>query len=345
MSVDVLSRLSKAGVEAFTLVAAQAIFSNAKLGRQGEVRMNKAIDSLSAFPSVGNVLWFGFGIKHIVRTLQDSAEGLACVAVCASLTEHYSTPVAGQILRELFLLYHPPAEYTPALRQWTSLVATSEGLLASTEFGLVLHGIARLFLRDDWSSRMSAGTPKAIATVLEQVFQISLGALDQLHLSGGADCAWIAAVAHWIFDLRVELRNENGDIIFRPDGTRNDSSAHSQVIITYSENNEPGSIQVTRKHYIIPGGRLLFSDELEHGCTTCGRVSWETCLVEGFGNPMRLLLGKQAWTFGNCLGSAARIFLGNMRDEGYETDSTYQSEDREMLPPVSGSSYGKRFCL
>ena len=142
--IDVLSRLSKAGVEAFTLVAAQTIFSDAKLGRQGEVRMNKAIDSLSAFPSFGKLLWFGFGIKHIVRSMQDSAEGLACVAVCASLTEH---------------------------------------------------------------------------------------------------------------------------------------------------------------------------------------------------------LGPQARTFGNCLGSAARFFLGNMRDEVYVTDATYQSKDREALPPISCPSYGKGFCF
>ncbi|KAJ4003461.1 hypothetical protein NW752_012077 [Fusarium irregulare] len=344
-SIDVLSRLSKAGVEAFTLVAAQTIFSNAKLGRQGEVRMNKAIDGLSAFPSFGKVLWFGFGIKHVVRSMQDSAEGLACVAVCASLTEHYSTSVAGQILQELFLLLNPPIEYTTALRQWISLVETSEGLLASTEFGLVLHGIARLFLRDDLPSRLIAGSPQAIAIVLKQIFEISRGGLDRLHLSGGADCAWIAAVAHWIFDLRVELRDQTGDVIYRPDGTRNDSSTDSQVIITYSEQNEPGSIQVTRKHYVIPGGRLLFSDEMEHKYTTCGRVLWETCLVDTFGNPMRLLLGEQARTFGNCLGSAARIFLGSMRDEDYETDSTYQSKDREMLPPVSTSSYGRGFCL
>ena len=308
--------------------------------------MNKAIDSLSAFSSFRKVLWFGFGIKHIVRSMQDSAEGLACVAVCASLTEHYSTSVAGQILQELFLLHNPPVEYTPALRQWMSLVATSEGLLVSTEFGLILHGIARLFLKDDRWIRPSAGPPKAIAAVLKQIFEISRGGLDQLYVSGGADCSWIAAVSHWIFDLRVELRDQNDNIVYRPDGTKNKSSADAQIIITYSEHNEPGSIQVTRKHYAIPSGKLLFTDDgMEHGSITYGRVSWETCLIDTFGKPMRLLLGPQARTFGNCLESAARFFLGNMRDEGYETDATYQSKDREALPPISCSSYGKGFCF
>ncbi|KAF5586976.1 hypothetical protein FPANT_7084 [Fusarium pseudoanthophilum] len=60
-SVDVLSRLSEAGVEAFTLHAAMSILSNVKLGLNGEIRLLEAIDKLIAFPSFGKVLWFGSG--------------------------------------------------------------------------------------------------------------------------------------------------------------------------------------------------------------------------------------------------------------------------------------------
>ncbi|SCO86307.1 uncharacterized protein FRV6_10434 [Fusarium oxysporum] len=117
-SVDVLSRLSKAGVEAFTIYAARAIFSNVKLGPNGELRLHRALDKLSAFPSFGKALWFGFGVKHIIWSMQESTEGLNCLGICACLTEGYSTIVAAKTIRELFLLYNPPAELTPALRQW-----------------------------------------------------------------------------------------------------------------------------------------------------------------------------------------------------------------------------------
>ncbi|KAF5969139.1 hypothetical protein FBULB1_10392 [Fusarium bulbicola] len=204
-SVDVLSRLSKAGVEAFTIYAARAIFSNVKIGPNGELRLRQALDKLSAFPSFDKVLWFGFGVKHIIWSMQESTEGLNCLGICACLTEGYSTTVAAKIIRELFLLYDPPTELRPALRQWAALIDTSRGLLASSEFGLVLHGLTKLCLQDGQINIRSSGSPKDIALVLKEVFEVSAGRLDRLFLSGGADCAWIASVAHWLLDLRVEV--------------------------------------------------------------------------------------------------------------------------------------------
>ncbi|KAK2673918.1 hypothetical protein RAB80_011461 [Fusarium oxysporum f. sp. vasinfectum] len=249
-SVDVLSRLSKAGVEAFTIYAARAIFSNVKLGPNGELRLHRALDKLSAFPSFGKALWFGFGVKHIIWSMQESTEGLNCLGICACLTEGYSTIVAAKTIRELFLLYNPPAELTPALRQWLALVESSAGLLASSEFGLVLHGLTRLCLRDGLYNLQYSGSPKDIALVLKQVFEISTGRLDRLFLSGGADCAWIAAVAHWLLDLRVEVQDQDGTIIYRPDGTRSsaariflasvrDGEGHKEFSRTRSWRNAP----------------------------------------------------------------------------------------------------------
>ncbi|QGI83680.1 hypothetical protein CEK25_010409 [Fusarium fujikuroi] len=116
-SVDVLSRLSKAGIEAFTIYAARAIFSNVKIGPNGELRLHRALDKISAFPSFGKALWFGFGVKHIIWSMQESTEGLNCLGICACLTEGFSTIHAAGVLRELFLLYNPPAELTPTLMQ------------------------------------------------------------------------------------------------------------------------------------------------------------------------------------------------------------------------------------
>jgi hypothetical protein len=49
---------------------------------------------------------------------------------------------------------------------------------------------------------------------------------------------------------------------------------------TYREHNEPGSTQVERKHYVIPGGRQLFIEKnmgVQH-------------LVESLGKPALLIL-------------------------------------------------------
>ncbi|KAF5663385.1 hypothetical protein FCIRC_11174 [Fusarium circinatum] len=330
-SVDVLSRLSKAGIEAFTIYAARAIFSNVKLGPYGELRLHQALDKISAFPSFGKALWFGFGVKHIIWSMQESAEGLNCLGICACLIEGFSTTVAAKIIRELFLLYDPPAELTPALRQWISLVESSGGLLASSEFGLVLHGLTKLCLID--------------GQLLKEVFEVSAGRLDRLFLSGGADCAWIATVAHWLLDLRVEVQQQDGTVIYRPDGTRSEFSLDARVIITYHQGDSSELVRVNRKHHVIPSGNILINHHQPQDIMSYGRLSWESCLVDTFGGPMRLLLGPQGRSTGACLGSAARIFLAAMRDGEGHMEFLAKRDPRTSFPPVSESSYGRGFYL
>ncbi|KAF5645181.1 hypothetical protein F52700_2381 [Fusarium sp. NRRL 52700] len=344
-SVDVLSRLSKAGIEAFTIYAARAIFSNVKLGPNGELRLYRALDKISAFPSFGKALWFGFGVKHIIWSMQESTEGLNCLGICSCLTEGFSTTVAAKVIRELFLLYDPPAELTPALRQWVALVESSGGLLASSEFGLVLHGLTKLCLMDGRRNLRSSGSPKDIALVLKEVFEVSAGRLDRLFLSGGADCAWIATVAHWLLDLRVEVQQQDGTVIYRPDSTRSEFSLDAQVIITYHHGDSSELLRVSRKHYVIPSGNVLINHHQPQDIMSYGRLSWESCLVDTFGGPMRLLLGSQARSTGACLGSAARIFLAAMGDGEGHMEFLTKRDPRTSFPPVSESSYGRGFYL
>ncbi|KAJ3532169.1 hypothetical protein NM208_g8559 [Fusarium decemcellulare] len=345
-SVDVLSRLSKSGVEALTIYAARAIFSNVRLGKLGEIRLQQAMKKIDAFPSVSNVLWFGFGVKHIIRSMQESAEGLSCLGLCACLTEEFSTMLAAKIMRELFLLYNPPAEITPALRQWTSLVEASEGLLAPTEFGLVLHGLTKICLRDGLLNLRGCAPPRDIAVVLKGVFDVSTGLLDRLFLTGGPDCAWVAAVAHWLLDLRVEVQDQDGTILYRPGGMLNQPYPDPQIIITYSHGSSD-SVQIVRRHYVVPNGRIFLYRLTEHedDILSHGRVDWATCLVDTFGSPMQKLLGGLAVTTGACLGSAARILLAVMRDERGVLDHSRKRGFRMDAPPTSSSSYGRGFYL
>jgi hypothetical protein len=90
-TVQGISRLSQAGIETLTVIATRGIFSQVRLGTLGQSRIEKAIKSVEAYPSMNKALWFGFGIKHIVRNLSETTEGLACVGICSCLTEEFST--------------------------------------------------------------------------------------------------------------------------------------------------------------------------------------------------------------------------------------------------------------
>jgi len=305
-TVDAISRLSKAGIEALTICAAKVIFNQVKLGEQ---RVIDALENTKAFPSYGEALWLGFGIKHIVRSLSESQQGIACIGICSCMTEEFSTSTSAKILRELFELYDPPAELRPSLRQWYALIQACEGVVASTNFGLILSELARICLLDGHRNIRTSSAPKNIAKVLKGLFDVSKGAVEKIYISGGADCAWLAAVAHWLLGLRVVIQDQSGDPVYRPGNLKSTTAQDSQVIIYYGTS-KPETSALVQKSYVVPSGRLLVTnlDIPEDDILLHGRLNWSTCLCDTFGKQMKLLLKSFGPHTGACLGSAARIY-------------------------------------
>ena len=66
-SIAVLGRLSSAGVEPLTVAVGQAICSRIPLGIHGEKVLAEAMSRLRASSSFGDVIWFGVGVRHILR--------------------------------------------------------------------------------------------------------------------------------------------------------------------------------------------------------------------------------------------------------------------------------------
>jgi hypothetical protein len=90
-SVAVLGRLSNAGLEPLTVAIAQAMSTNILIGIYGEKRLQEVISSLKAFSSFGDVIFFGIGVRHVLRTLVQTSQGASSVALVAALTEGHST--------------------------------------------------------------------------------------------------------------------------------------------------------------------------------------------------------------------------------------------------------------
>lgn len=104
-------------IDAFTIGMGRLICSNFALDQATPMRLTEAIQKLKKYSSYGNVIWFGFGIKHIVTYLAETKEGLVCVGLCASLSTVYDNMDSAQVLRELCLLCETSDNYTPALQQ------------------------------------------------------------------------------------------------------------------------------------------------------------------------------------------------------------------------------------
>ncbi|PMD15478.1 hypothetical protein NA56DRAFT_650176 [Hyaloscypha hepaticicola] len=73
-SVEVLSRFSGAGVDPYTIVVGQTISSQFRLSRLGLHRLQSALETLPVISGLGDAIWFGFGIKHVVRSLAQTSE-------------------------------------------------------------------------------------------------------------------------------------------------------------------------------------------------------------------------------------------------------------------------------
>lgn len=100
-SIAILGRLSSAGIEPLTVAVRQAMCCKIPLGAHGEKVLSEAMASLKACSSFGDVIWFGVGVRHILRVLVQTAQGAFFVALCAALSESHSLSTSALVLYEM----------------------------------------------------------------------------------------------------------------------------------------------------------------------------------------------------------------------------------------------------
>ena len=343
-SVAVMARLSGAGVDPFTVTVGQALAFKFRLSQLGEHRLTKTLSELPSFSGFGNMLWFGFGIKYIVRNLASTMEGKNCVMLCACLSEIHSIEYSARVLSSLFDLYIGPGARSlrPSLEQWVALVKMCCGILSASAFpALAEHMMGQAGHAQIATSRPGsrlAGDHVEIARALDAVARLSNGTLKAATLIGGPECGFIAAVAHWFFEIEVELRTSDGTIL----QALSDTNGKAQLTVIYEnhpERQQALTSMVSSETYAIHD---LTSNLFRAGRTSetriTGRVPWKEALRGTFGKTFGQLLLKQ--DFGSVFGSAARIFQGLSHAEP-EGDFTY--EQLKSWCAYSDRSYGQGY--
>ena len=107
-SIAVLGRLAAAGVEPLTVAIGQAICSSIPLGIYGEKSLAEAMSRLRACSSFGNVIWFGVGVRHILRVLVQISQGAFLVALCSGLSEGHNMSTSAPVLYEMAKRFRSP---------------------------------------------------------------------------------------------------------------------------------------------------------------------------------------------------------------------------------------------
>lgn len=227
-SSAVLQRFAAAGIQPVTYGAGLVLSNQMHLDRVGQSRMENAVKSLNTSSGWGKLLWFGFGYQSFVGTMAESLAGITCLAICACLAESHSEELAAWVLSELWRISDFPEDYEPSHSQFLALIKASAGVVSGTDFSRHIDTMlgdqlwrqpsgshyTEFVVREMEDGVLEASNAKDIANALHGLFKISRGDADQMVVTGGSECAFISAVAHWLLNLRVLVRNCDGRVIF-----------------------------------------------------------------------------------------------------------------------------------
>ena len=301
-SVAVLARLSRAGIDAFTLQFGRAICSNFSLEPHAQERIYDAIVKLKKYGSYKDIIWFGFGIKDVVTDLADTEEGLTLVALCAALAATYDSMYAAMVIRELCVLCKAPQSFTPAIRQWKALVDLCSGMFANTHFTLVANGFRRLISGHLYHliGRHTPTSHSALAEAILMLAKVSKGNLLNTTFSGGIDCAWLAALAEWILSLDVAICDPSGSLLYRSRGVT-DKHPQVTIIVPNAAEDAVQEVLIRSKASFIPSGRILLQkDPALRGVNLLNwQGSWSTILHDVFHSNIDDLLAGETGQYFN----------------------------------------------
>ncbi|KAI9720960.1 MAG: hypothetical protein M1828_005432 [Chrysothrix sp. TS-e1954] len=305
LSVGTLKRLSAAGVQEMTYVSALQLGTRFQLQDVGYKRVEEAIEKTSYAPAIGRVAYFGFGYRSFVHLLADFQCGVKFIALCATLQEAHGEDLAARVMSSLWAAVGYPEEYQPSNAQFKCLARACAGVFAETKFLEVVGIMLGSYRRFRQAGKLpETSDPAEIAAVLQGLFDISKGTRTRMEVIGGAECSFIAAIAYWLFELKIQVDDSQGNTLF----TSSSESDEAQVYIVYKDAEQLKSVAITRSTYILRDPSEIFrylpDSELRVIRT---RVPWGVCLHRTFGIDFEGLI-KLPISLGRFLGGIARVY-------------------------------------
>ena len=302
-SIAILGRLSSAGIEPLTVAVGQAICSRISLGISGERLLRDSMANLKACSSFGDVVWFGVGVRHILRVLVQTSQGASLVAVCAALSESHNLSTSALILYEMAKRSGSPKELTPSFAQWEALVRVCSSTFCQTTLGIRIDQMLRLIgcgFRAHTSGL--AGHPQDLAEILSAIGNVTSGDLVNIHVVGGPACAWVAVFADFVLGLRVSVRSSEGRTLFVNFDT---SIAQAQIELDIDSVLPEDRIACIGRSFSLRNGDAFIRNFI-HGNERAiagsistepflgGKLSWSSVLKDTFGATAENLLKAQS---------------------------------------------------
>lgn len=312
-SLNVLARYSAANVDPYTALVGQGMAGSFAFGPNGKKRFEQAIIDLPSMRSIGDLVHFGFGINSVIRNLTATEEGGSLVALCAAAVECYPEDQAANIMWELVRLYKASDMLKPSALQWKFLIRACAGSLAATQFPIIAEHFMGLNYRHGRADRVhgnsrGCSSPDTIARALLGIGEVSTGKVLSISIVGGPDAGWLAALAEWMFDLRIAISTPEGTLLHANCGTTKDAQVHV-VLGDQLTSHRPYEVEVRAKTFHLRDIMDVINvrEGINGAPLICGRVPWSSALSDTFGSYFTSLIEMRR-AFGTVLGCAARVF-------------------------------------
>ena len=292
-TTEQLLHYNAAGVDPYLVQVAELIGSQFNLALQSQRTLANAFSSLPRAEFYSQRMGIGYSDRHIARILLDSDGGFTFLSILGCLGEYFAQDVVVAIIMTLVKSFPSmaiPEDYEPSDFQWKRLVHLCQGVLATSSFGALItrnHENLRVAVDHVSISQVVQG--------LIEMSNVSSGRTQKcLCERTGSDAFWFAAVAEYLFDLKVLVEDATGEVIYPQSGLDEKSA---QVVIDMRKPRYMESFDHLPLSKAFPDlqnsygplhshsfgiGRL--PEPLSTGtAVTGGRVAWEQLFRSSFG--------------------------------------------------------------
>ncbi|KAF2235405.1 hypothetical protein EV356DRAFT_500263 [Viridothelium virens] len=250
------------------------------------------LQRISNLPQVslyGNVARIGFGLRHVLEDLVDTDEGLTGVALCGCLTASYSPFYAAHVLRSLCFSQNIPDEMLSGTKRWISMFDVCSGIFQDTEFYHQVEGLSRLLVPRTKVGILvhEANEHKALASALVELARISTGDLESCTFTGGLDCAWLGAVAEFLFDIAVSVVTVANVVCYESKAGSRLQNGDCKIILIPPERGTT-RMALTKRVFHVPSGEAIIRESSTSVFTR--RSHWDVVFEDAYGDAAESLL-------------------------------------------------------
>jgi hypothetical protein len=177
---------------------------------------------------------------HVLHMLTASDEGLTVLGVCGILNDYFHSAALAEFFETLAKMSGMPKTLRPARGRWMELARICGKIQPPASFHSLAQNCSRLGLVEEAENNdLEEGVgPIGVVTCIQGMSQISSGEDDgRIVMLCGRSAGWHAAIAEWMFGLRIKLTTRDG--ISFEGKTVHSNCQDDQVQLTLAFNN-PG---------------------------------------------------------------------------------------------------------